>query len=197
MCRSVWNFLGILGFLSLLISCAGPEGPRGATGPAGPQGTAGVQGPAGNKGADGQQGLTGTDNVYFSNWITNTWSRLPENYVGDTIAAPQITEDILDKGVVVAYYRDNSGATNAKNYPVQIYQTGTLLWMFTLEMKATKDKLILFHGPTRIAGLDATNIIPFSQVRYMVIPGVNAAGRTNLPDLNDYEAVCAYFGVNP
>jgi hypothetical protein len=122
---------------------------------------------------------------------------MPDNYVLDTIAAPQITEDILNKGVVVAYYRDNSLSNFAKTYPTQVYQAGTNIWMFTLEMKAIKEKLVLFHGPSRIQGSDASNIIPFSQVRYLVIPGVTPAGRLNLPDLNHYEAVCAYFGVNP
>lgn len=200
MSRSLKYFMGMLAIICLSIACEGPEGPVGATGqagPAGPQGAAGNQGPVGSEGPKGVQGEMGTENVFFSNWIRNSWTRNPDNYVGDTIAAPQITDDILDKGVVMAYYRDNSGATNAKIYPVQIYQTGSLLWMFTLEMKAIKDNLILFHGPTRIAGLDATNIIPSSQVRYMVIPGVNPVGRLDFPDFDDYEAVCAYFGVNP
>jgi hypothetical protein len=185
------------GLLLMTFGCEGPEGPRGSTGPAGPQGAAGVQGAAGNKGPDGVQGVLGTDNVFFSNWITNTWTRAANNFVGDTLAVPQITDDIINKGVVVAYFRDNSSTTSTKVYPAQIYQAGTNIWMFTLESKATKERLILFHGPSRVAGSDATNIVPFSQVRYMVIPGVSRAGRTNLPDFDDYEEVCAFFGVTP
>ncbi|EMS30926.1 Phage tail fiber protein [Mariniradius saccharolyticus AK6] len=189
-------FLGGLAIISLSIACEGPEGPAGAIGPAGPQGVAGAQGPAGTKGPNGIQGETGTENVFFSNWITNTWTRMPDNYVWDTIPAPQITEEILNRGVVVAYYRDNSTIPWAKIYPVQIYQNGN--WIFTLESKSIKENLILFHGPSRNGGIvDAITTIPFSQVRYMVIPGVNPAGRMNFPDLNDYKAVCSYFGINP
>ena len=191
---SLSRLLILAGLCIITFACEGPEGPAGATGPAGPQGAAGAQGPAGNKGPDGVQGVTGTDNVFFSSWITNTWTKMPDNFVWDTIAAPQITDDILNKGVVLAYYRDNATVTWAKPYPAQIYQGGTAAWMFTLEHKAIKEKLILFHGPSRVAGSDATNIVPFSQVRYMVIPGVTPAGRL---DFSDYEAVCAYFGINP
>jgi hypothetical protein len=188
--------LALMVFMGLSLACEGPEGPIGAIGPAGPQGAAGNQGPAGTQGPTGTQGQMGADNVFFSSWITNTWTRMPDNFVGDTIPAPQITEEILNKGVVVAYYRDNSNSTFAKIYPVQIYQAGTQAWMFTLEMKSIKEKLIMFHGPTRVPGFDAANVIPFSQVRYMVIPGVTPTGRLNYPDFDDYEAVCAYFGVN-
>lgn len=189
--------LGLLVLICLSLACEGPEGPSGATGSVGPQGPAGTQGPAGNQGPTGTQGEMGAHNVFFSAWITNSWTRMPDNFVGDTIPAPQITQKILDEGVVVAYFRDNDTSTTIKIFPVQIYQGGTLTWLFTLEMKSIKEKLIMFHGPSRVPGTDAFNSMPFSQVRYMVIPGVSPVGRMNLPDFDDYEAVCAYFDVKP
>jgi hypothetical protein len=121
---------------------------------------------------------------------------MQDNYVRDTISAPQITDEILESGIVVVYYRDNSNTTWAKVLPTQIYQGTT--WIFTLEYQFTKEQLYFYHGPTRSSNFaDALVIIPNSQIRYMVISGVNPAGRYLWPDWEDYESVCTFFGIEP
>lgn len=190
------NLLTVFALMILVISCEGPEGPAGPAGQAGAQGPAGSQGPAGTQGATGNPGEMGTDNVFFSSWINNSWTGMPDNYVRDTIPAPQVTDEILNTGVVVVYYRDNAETQFVKVLPSQIYQGTT--WIFTLEFQAATENLYLFHGPSRAAGfLGANTIIPNSQIRYMVISGLNPSGRYLWPDWNDYKAVCSFFGVEP
>lgn len=96
--------------LIISIGCEGPEGP---TGPAGLQGTQGEQG------ADGPQGEDGNANV-----LVKTITVTNQNYIDDYLSAkhtnntlfffpakianiedPDITEDIVANGLVLAYIR--------------------------------------------------------------------------------------------
>lgn len=84
--------------LSLLTFNCADDGETGPTGPVGPAGPVGPVGPV---------GATGTANVIYSEWFT------PKNYVQTTVfgmknftqiaEAPEITQEILDNGVVLVY----------------------------------------------------------------------------------------------
>jgi len=104
----------------LLASCtkdgsvgpAGPAGVQGAAGTPGNTGLTGVTGPTGATGPTGPTGATGpagTSNAFFSDWITpvtNTWNfdrDLAVSWDRWDIPAPEITQDVIDKGLVVAY----------------------------------------------------------------------------------------------
>jgi hypothetical protein len=76
----------------------GANGQTGATGPAGPQGP---QGPAGQNGQNGQDGQDGSANV--ENFLLLNKS---VTLTGLTrLSIPAITQDVVDKGLVLVYFR--------------------------------------------------------------------------------------------
>jgi hypothetical protein len=95
-----------------VVSCKGDKGELGPQGPQGPQGTSGTAG------------------VKYSNWIrvtdanwTQTKSELVSGgdstiYYSATIATPEVTQDVLDKGVVVYYLKDATpfGRSAVRNF---------------------------------------------------------------------------------
>ena len=86
----------------------GPGGPQGATGNTGATGPTGPQGPSGSNGADGANGTDGTMSVKSYLLINKSVT-----LTGFTnFAIPAITQDIVDKGVVLAYFR-TTGSTGA------------------------------------------------------------------------------------
>ncbi len=112
------NLRGLAGFIlsiALIISigCEGPEGP---TGPGGPQGLQGEQGPEGTPGEDGVDGnanvwvktITVTDQDYIDDYLSakhtdNTLYFFPAKIA--KFEDPDITEDIVANGFVLAYIR--------------------------------------------------------------------------------------------
>jgi hypothetical protein len=86
----------------------GPAGPQGATGNTGATGGTGAQGPAGADGANGANGADGTMSVKSYLLINKSIT-----LTGFTnFAIPAITQDIVDKGIVLAYFR-TTGSTGA------------------------------------------------------------------------------------
>jgi hypothetical protein len=84
----------------IFLSCSkqGPTGTIGATGPVGPVGPVGPTGPKGD---------TGTANVIYSSWATVTFTGSGTFWTGQ-IAAPGVTQDIMDKGEVKTYFKFGS-----------------------------------------------------------------------------------------
>lgn len=80
----------------------GPQGPEGPTGPQGPTGPAGPQGPTGSTGADGTMSVKSYLLINKSVTLTGFTN----------FAIPAITQDIVDSGVVLAYFR-TTGSTGA------------------------------------------------------------------------------------
>ncbi|PWU04220.1 MAG: hypothetical protein C5B52_01860 [Bacteroidetes bacterium] len=96
------TFILAIGTISLTSCKKGDTGPQGPPGPAGP------------------------DSVLYSNWITLSMNKII-NGPGDTsyaqtLDAPSITQDILDKGIILTYlaFVDNNGTTNVANASVYI-----------------------------------------------------------------------------
>lgn len=124
--------------LTLLVSCEkgpigepGPVGPKGPTGDAGannstpgPQGAAGPQGatgPQGPQGAVGPAGNPGVGNLFFSPWKKPTWKLQQETsrakfFIGE-VAVPEITQNVIDKGFLLTYYRINGETSNTSAFP--------------------------------------------------------------------------------
>jgi len=86
----------------------GPGGPQGATGNTGATGGTGAQGPAGSNGADGANGADGTMSV--KSYLLINKSVTLTGFTNFVISA--ITQDIVDKGVVLVYFR-TTGSTGA------------------------------------------------------------------------------------
>jgi hypothetical protein len=177
-----------------LLSCEGPEGPAGLDGLEGAQG---VQGATGAQGPAGPAGASGTSNVIYSPWITNVWEKVPNPlFVQHTFAAPLITQAVLDKGVVLVYFKESADSNFIKILPSAFYLNGELI--FTIDSFFELGKLTVFHGISKAPnGEGIETFRPDSQTRYIIIPG-GVAGRIKYPvDFNNYEEVCSYFGIQP
>lgn len=178
--------------LSLLfIACEGPEGPAGL------DGLEGAQGVQGATGAQGPAGPLGATNVIYSPWITNVWVKDEvTKFVSHEIGAPKITQEIMDKGVVIAYFRESSYMDFIKILPTIYYQNSVPV--FSIDFSIHVGRLVFFHGASEATngeGVETTS--PNSQIRYILLPG-GAAGRVKYPvDFNNYEEVCSYFGIEP
>lgn len=131
----------------LLISCEkgptgepGPIGPKGPTGdagvnnttpgPQGAQGPTGTTGPQGPQGPQGPAGNTGVGNLFFSPWKKPIWKiqiTTPEGkfFIGE-VSVPEITQNIIDKGLVLVYSRVNGITSNTSPFPYGSATTITL-----------------------------------------------------------------------
>lgn len=88
---------------------AGPTGPTGSTGsqgPAGPEGPAGPQGPAG---PTGPQGPAGADGANVQSYLLVNKSVTLTGFT--TFNVPAITQDIVDSGVILVYFRTTGSTT--------------------------------------------------------------------------------------
>lgn len=169
--------------IAIISSCA----EDGAPGDIGPPGPAGSQGEQGEQGPQGDQGEPGTANVTYSDWFTITqsdWSGIGSIKITEAIDAPEVTEEIIDKGVVLVYHQFNN---QTRQLPYSYSPNGLhLVYLFV----ASSITIEGFH-------LNATTISNISPLkfRYVVIPGGTAAGGRIGLDYSDYEEVKAYYGI--
>lgn len=181
----------------VLVSCEGPEGPAGATGQAGPQGVAGAIGTPGPAGPAGPQGPIGAANVIASEWESLTWTESPP-FSTSTVIANEITENVLNQGTVLAYWRTTSTSTSIKLMPTPVYNTTTGVLGYIIDYSIRIGNLLVFHGVPSDGLSGASTAFPNASVRYIVIPPSSGSGRIKYPfDFDDYQAVCEYFGINP
>lgn len=98
---SIASLLIVISFITL--SCS-EEGPAGPAGPAGPTGATGATGALG---ATGATGPTGTANVVYGEWYTpaayDVTTVFGMKKFTNTVAVPEITQELLDNGVVLVY----------------------------------------------------------------------------------------------
>ena len=79
----------------------GPAGPTGATGPAGANGATGATGPAGKDGKDG--------NANVQSFLLTNKSVTLTGFT--TLSVPAITDDIVNQGLVLVYFRVSGSNT--------------------------------------------------------------------------------------
>ncbi|MBQ4820170.1 hypothetical protein [Aquimarina sp. MMG016] len=151
-------------------SCDGEDGANGIDGVEGPQGPAGQDGNA---------------NVIASPWFqSSSWvnSGSPSAYFDRS--APEVTQEIIDNGVVIAYTK-LAGDSNYTR-PLPATTLDRFFWNFFI----TEPENIRFTAFT----LDGSNISPSSnnQFRYVIIPSSELLNRSSI-DLNDYNAVKEFY----
>jgi hypothetical protein len=203
--RRVFFLLSVFAIITL-IQCQ-----KGGVGPQGEQGAAGQQGPA------GQQGQTGTANVIHSDWFRpadtdwiETDMDLVDRFSYD-IAAPGVTQNILDSGVVLVYakllqYPDWIWASNE----IGLLPVSITYWYLTTKVI---DIWSALPSPGNIrVNFQRGGQVPFGNnwFRYIIIPGgvlggiaaptnpSSAGNRTSLTkqlkNMN-YEEVCRLFDI--
>jgi hypothetical protein len=179
----------------------GATGPAGANGATGPTGTTGAKGDKGDPGANGTNGTNGangekgdkgdpgTANVIYSGWFTpnsNDWQKLSDINYTYTITEGKITQDIVDRGVVLAYSRQNA---NSASYLLPLTMT-TPSSISNYNVGMSIEKVIFnFLELLEPSGKPANNL----QFRYVIIPG-GIQTRANL-DYTNFEAVARAFGI--
>jgi hypothetical protein len=161
-------------------ACKGPEGP---------QGPAGVSTP-GKDGAAGPAGPAGSANVFYSSWAkAGTWSKTNFNSIVRSyidVTAPRITQDILDKGVVLVYAKVNVGDNNVRQLPLSIKSQFTEEY---IDFSLNVNTLRIWSTPIEATVEPATTY----EFRYVVIPGGQAV-RMNYEKLS-YEEAKTLFNI--
>jgi len=162
----------------------------------------GDDGADGSNGTDGATGLTGADgnaNVFASDWYDITWNNTNTTFAFHDQAADEITQENTDSSVVLVYVKFGDFIYNT---PVAWNETCTIGSFFQVE-----NVRVYFYSETNIS-------IPDLMGRYVIIPASNVAARgiinNSTPkqqvhdelenvgiDINDYYAVCEYYGINP
>jgi len=164
----------------LFISCDGEDG---AIGPAGQNGIDGTDG------ANGIDGQDGNANVIASDWFTVTqsdWSGIGATKITHSFSAPEISQGIIDSGVVLIYHRFNG---QTRQLPYSYSPDGLhLVYLFTVSSVTLEG----FH----LNGSAINTISPLG-FRYIIIPS-NISTKSSGIDFTkmSYEEVMDYFKLN-
>ncbi len=186
------TFVLFLGFA--VSSCSGDDGADGVDGATGSIGTSGTNG------TDGNANVTTISLPYEDiTWTTGLFLGRTSNVF--TLSESAVTQDIIDHGTVLGY---------AKLYD---------LWYplpFTWENSAGSERQHITHTYSlnnitlyayKTSGVLNPSVV--SEFRFMLITDNTVTGRSSSieniinelavanVDVNDYYAVCAYYGINP
>ena len=171
----------------LFTMCEGPKGDPGLVGQQGQQGIPGATG------ATGAQGPAGTANVIYSAWIASNW--VSDSYFGRMaqrfdITAPQLTQDIIDKGLVLTYWKPAGNTTAIIPIPASFGDSDEDEFYPVY----TANRVRIFHFKKAggyIGAIPSTNVF-----RYIVIPGgVLASGRKASINYKNYNEVKAAYNL--
>lgn len=172
------------------IGATGPQGAQGPTGVAGATGATGATGPAGTAGTAGTSGTSGTaTNVIYSDWFTPAfvdWQKNTEKSYLYSIIEAKVTQDIIDKGVVLAYSRQVASGP-AYLLPLML-ETNSGLTSYNVVAALGKIN-ITFYELLDIQGKPAIGL----QFRYVIIPG-GVKTRANI-DYTNFDEVAKAFGI--
>ena len=168
-------------------------------GPAGPAGAAGAQGPAGPTGNTGATGATGTANVIYSKWLNVTFTGTDTTGWSTQIAAPLLSDSILNMGTIKVYFNAGSDSINSQVVlPLPIYEPFVIGVII--------NPYYTLHQITLIASKDVSSFTNngnhYYQFRYILIPGgvttglpTSINGQKNSINWNDYNEVKKYLGL--
>lgn len=168
-----WGLLVVA--LMAMNACEGPQGP------VGPAGSNGAQGPAGPQ---GQQGVPGTANVVYSSWArAGAWSTVDVYGVVRSfidINAPRLTQEVIDRGVVLVYVKLTTDNNQVRQLPVTVFAQFT---EELIDFSLIANRIRVWSTPVR----PPISPSPNYEFRYVIIPGAQAA-RMNYENLSYEEA---------
>jgi len=159
-------------------SCDGEDGANGLDGEIGP---------TGQDGQNGQDGQDGNANVIASPWFqSNSWTNSGSPSAYFDRPAPEVTQEIIDNGVVLAYTKLAGDSNYIRPLP------GTTIERFFWNFFITEPGNIRFTVFT----LDGSNINPANsnEFRYVIIPSSELLNKSSI-DFNDYNAVKEYYNL--
>jgi len=180
--------LSIVFLFLLFIACEGPQGEQGPIGPQGEQGEQGIQ---------GIQGEPGTANVISKTVLPDpgpylTWTT--GSYLGLTtsmyeILDNDITQEIVDEGVILVYFQIGGGGPWYNMHLSWVSGTGHQVIMYTFELGK-----ITIHAFTQAGPLNAA----ISKLRYVIIlPAGSSSGRIAYEDYYEmsYDEIIELFNL--
>ena len=168
----------------IFTACLGISACEAPAGDVGPQGVAGV---AGAKGAKGDTGSKGTFNAIVSDWFpVNFWLGSGVSY-GAVFGEPKITQQVLDKGLILGFYRpageDESGVVLPLPDETANYSLG--IAGFLLGGQGSISVNLIFRTlAVKNPNLEDWNI----KVRWIVVPSASS-GRLKNVDWKNYNEV--------
>ncbi len=174
--NTIKRIFGMLAIVSAVIFMDACKAEKGEVGPIGPTG---AKGDPGATGATGAVGATGTANVIYSEWTNVTFAGSGTSYIAN-VAAPKLTQDILDKGDVHVYWKIGSSIYYIPYAQVLGTTTYTLFQILTV-------------GNIKLTASYA--ISSSTSIRYVIIPGSIAGGRKAAVDYRNYEEVKKYYNL--
>ena len=173
------------------------------------KGSDGPTGPAGAAGATGPTGATGSPNVIFGNWTAIPSWTLETDPNGrvqrfTTLAPAQLTQGILDNGVILVYLKNAF-------FPGQVFPLPCITtqpdrnFSYMASVGTIKAFYWLGTAPSSDPGSFTANNF---QLRYVLIPGGvlgTAARRVGTTESSlslrlksmSYSEVCALFDITP
>lgn len=199
------KFLAILILVTLSFSCSPEDGKDGEDGIQGEQGINGVNGEDGEDSVDGEDGEDGDDgNANVQNFIVDISS---ESGIFMNIRIPEITDEVRDNDLVLGYYTTGNGLTQ---YPMP--GLGHEAFFETRVSISSGFYVISFYNPDRSGDrFDlGMNNVTINTVRVLIIKSTSSttvASKTTSKeavlnelnnadvDINDYYAVCDYYGI--
>ncbi|WP_271784867.1 collagen-like triple helix repeat-containing protein [Aquimarina algiphila] len=205
--KKLVRLLMVLMVSASIFSCS--DGEDGAIGPAGPAGVDGTDG------VDGQDGTPGTANVIFSDWIQQGFGDEPIEQANESfdIEASEITQKVLDQGVVLIFGRNLT--TVAEEVIVTVYQLP-----YTFSFNSGNKQIEFRHSITPPTGNKAIGVIKIrarelngndleddvtllDEYRYVIIPGgapvaPSSSGKSSNVDYSkmSYEEIKAQFNIS-
>lgn len=193
----------------------GAPGIQGPMGLDGQDGMDGADGMDGQDGADGQNGQDGNANVFSSGWeefVEANWEPVSNEFGIDfrnyPLTVAEVTQDIVDEGVVLMYSRFVITGTQVYALPFTENITGadaagqTISYRFEVNDITIKMRNVSGTGDPGIFGGPG-----IAEYRYIIIPSSNKSNqgsssqnilddlRRNGVDINNYDSVASYFNL--
>jgi hypothetical protein len=199
-------FFSFLCLLTAFVSCKGKDGLIGPAGANGTNGTNGAVGPIGSTGPTGATGQTGpvgptgptgnanvktrVFNVLQSSWVLTTSTTI-SNYYESTVAVPEITQAIQDRGLVLAFMSEDNTQTVWLGMPALQVIRVTTPYLTTFKYKSKVGSVIF-------TAQDSDGLSPVNPTaRFFKVVVIEGTGV--LPpnvDPTNYASVAKYFNLD-
>ncbi len=204
--QRLFMFMLMSATLSMVSCKKGDTGPEGAQGV---QGSQGSQGPQGPQGVEGPQGPIGNANIIISDWISISGTLRDSSLDNSALKvmhyiAPELTDDILNRGAILVYMRFGSYQWTL---PYTSYAGGKVS---TISFIPARNVIFITRFAHDNSG--SVTINSSARLKYILIPADSpevgyAGGEEKLISHNSqlysaealkalpYEEVCAILGI--